>query len=114
MLSCQLNSELHKLQHGCHVLTCKACAFLGFDFLRSFVFVIVIGQRSQSNKTTESKARTDGTTANRICTHHSILWRFSHFATREVRLSLTFPACFSLSAVMIFVAFSVSSFICAA
>ena len=25
------------------ILTCKACAFLGFDFLRSLVFVIVIG-----------------------------------------------------------------------
>lgn len=44
MLSCQLNSELHKLQHSRHILTREACAFLGFDFLRSLVLVIVIGQ----------------------------------------------------------------------
>ena len=43
MLSCQLNSQLHDLQHTCHILTCKSCAFLGFDFLGGLVFVIVIG-----------------------------------------------------------------------
>ena len=62
----RFGNQLCDLKHTCHILTCKACAFLGFDFLCGLAIVVTVGQRSKSKNTTESKARTDGTTANAI------------------------------------------------
>ena len=37
-------NKLCDFKHGCHILTCKACAFLGFDFLCGLVIVVTVGQ----------------------------------------------------------------------
>ena len=60
----RFGNQLCDFKHACHILTCKSCAFLGFDFFCGLV-IIIIGQLSQSDKTAKSQTRTDGTAANR-------------------------------------------------